>query len=966
VRAISLLALSIGLFVCGFAGNAIGRQPPVKEEAQKPLALFAKFREMMNDGKFDLAAAFLKLFLDSNPTDAELLEIEKKYNTTVFVSLRNIPRWSDDAALDKKTREYVEELIKRSKAASEKLLRDPARVAKYIRNLGATYEEKIFAELELRRTGDYAVPYMVDELRQTRDQAIYAGLIETIPVLEGTTMSAWVAALDGLTPEQQYGVASAIASREDVLNLQTYAQSDLSGYLWRILAQPPEQSPALRALAEKLLRQLHPGIKADAKLPEEQLTALARTFYDHTARYSGTRNNGDGSPKTVAIWVWDAKTSKLIKNDEVPVGQAEEYYGLRYARWVLEAKPSCEPAQGLLISLAAERAIERARFGNLAKAEPGVFRLLSDAPSSVLADQLNRGLNQKNTSLSLAMIQVLGDRADRVAATPPAGPGDKPSLLVKALSYPDPQVQLAAANALLRSPVPVPSSARPLIVDILRRAVASEPGTSDDTMGTALLADPNKSRADAIALLLRGLGYRVEIMSTGRDLLRRIARSSDFDLILVDHHTPNPELIDLIGQLQADVKTANRPTLVVASSDKVRLPSFDQLVVRFAALIASTENETIGMEAPFKPDPRDVEKLKILEDARRQNAEFRDNVFRRAADTRIARLNRLIESTGIKLTDTQKLLLSLRVQLITYAILGVQFPYSSESAPITVDHVERLKRQLNAQPLSPQYGVGMPTVDFLKMLDRFEIDLARVPARKKEFDSLYSKLDPAEFGIAMETYREQVVEARLQRTLRGYPAVKIIPEPLVRSEFASEIMASYRDPAQAPRDPAEKKVAQKTAIDWLRKMAIGELPGYDLKAAEAEIRSALRVDDLAESAIEAVARFSSAAAQENLLSVALSGMRPLQIRTKAADATIQHIQVNGKSIPKTLLTPLAELSGTEADLNLRGKLLTLKGMLDFSPADYANQLKGYNPPLIPLPPAKAPPQKEPPPPPEKP
>lgn len=956
MRAISVLALFLGMIACWSSGSAIA-QPPVKEEAQKPLALFAKFRELMNDAKFDIAAGFLKLFLDANPTDAEFLEIEKKYSTTVFLALRNIPRWSDDEAVNKKAREYVEEAIKRSKAANEKLLRDPARVAKYIRNLGATYEEKIFAELELKRTGDFAIPYMVDELRLTREKAVYAGLLETIPVLEGSTMSGWVAALDGLPPDQQFGVVSAIASRSDVLNLQTYAQTDLSPFLWRIMTQPADQSPALRALAEKLLGYLHPGMKVDSKSPEERLTELARAYYDRAVRYSGVKTNGDGS-RTVPIWVWDAMTTKLSKNDEVPIGQADEYYGLRYARWVLEVKPGYEPAQGLLISIAAERAIERAHFGNLAKTEPGVFRLLSDAPSNVLADQLNRGLNQRKTALTLAMLQVLGDRADRFTATPPSGPGDKPSLLVKALGYPDPQVQLAAANALLRSPVPVPSSARPLIVDILRRAVASEAG-SDDTIGTALLADPNKARADSISALLRGLGYRVEVMSNGRDLLRRISRSSDFDLIMIDHHTPNPELIDLIGQIQADVKTANRPTMVVASSDKLRMPSFDQLVVRFAAIIASTENESIGMEPPFKPDPRDLEKQKFLEDERRKNSEYRDNVFRRAADDRIARLNRLIETTDIQLTDTQRLLLRLKVQLLTYAILGIQFPYSSESAPITVEHVTRLRRQLAAQPLSPQYGVGLPTTDFLKMLERFEIDLARVPVRKKQFDYLYSKLDPSEFGMAVETFREPIIEARLQRTLRNYPGVRIIPEPLVGSEFASALKASYLDPSQAPRDPAEKKAAQKLAIEWFRKMAIGEVPGYDLKVAEADIRSALRVDDLAESAIEAVSRFSSAAAQESLLSVAINGMRPLPLRSKAADAAIQHIQVHGNSIPKTLITPLVERSATEPDLNLRGKLLTLKGMLAYTPNGFVDQLKSYNPPLIPIPPKAEAPKAEP-------
>ena len=99
-----------------------------------------------------------------------------------------------------------------------------------------------------------------------------------------------------------------------------------------------------------------------------------------------------------------------------------------------------------------------------------MYRLLADAPSAVLIDLLASGLAEKRTPLVLAMVQVLGDRADRAAATPPAGATNKPSLLVRALTYPDPQVQFAAATALLRSPVPVPAAAKVPIVDILRRA----------------------------------------------------------------------------------------------------------------------------------------------------------------------------------------------------------------------------------------------------------------------------------------------------------------------------------------------------------------------------------------------------------------------------------------------------------------------------------------------------------------
>jgi tetratricopeptide (TPR) repeat protein len=263
VRIAPSLALALALVGAAAAPVAVAQE---QKNVPKPQALYAQFRELMNEGKYDIAANFLQAFLDSNPTDADLLEIERKHGTTAFTGLRTVPRWSDDAATEKKTRGNVEEAIKRARAAGEKLLRDPARVQKYIRNLGASYEERVFAEQELKRTGDYAVPFMVDEIRNTRDRDVRDGILGTIPKLEPQTMAGWIAALDGMTPDLQYGILRAIANREDVLALQSNAQTDIIPVLWRVLAQPVEQAPTLRAYAEQLLNVLKPGTKIASRL----------------------------------------------------------------------------------------------------------------------------------------------------------------------------------------------------------------------------------------------------------------------------------------------------------------------------------------------------------------------------------------------------------------------------------------------------------------------------------------------------------------------------------------------------------------------------------------------------------------------------------------------------------------------------------------------------------------------------
>jgi hypothetical protein len=142
-------------------------------------------------------------------------------------------------------------------------------------------------------------------------------------------------------------------------------------------------------------------------------------------------------------------------------------------------------------------------------------------------------------------------------------------------------------------------------------------------------------------------------------------------------------------------------------------------------------------------------------------------------------------------------------------------------------------------------------------------------------------------------------------------------------------------------------------------MAIGELPGYDLKSAEAELRAALQVPDLAPAAVDAVERFKSGDSQIALLQLALGGEgRPLPLRLRAADAVIRHIRANGSAIPATLAAPLREQADAEPNPELRAKFLTLKGMVAVKPGEFVDQLKGYNPPIVPEP-KKEPEKKEP-------
>lgn len=954
MRTAPFLALAVALALA--SPERAPAQP--KGKVLTPAEIYAQFRETMASGKFDIASIYLDQFVKADPTDADLLKLQEQYGSTVFQQLRTVPRYSDDPATEKAARANIEELNKRASAAAAKVLYNPERVRKYVRNLGESYEEQVFAQQELKRTGDFAVPYLVEAIVQNPSPTLYAGILETIPVLEPTTVAGWLAATDILGPDRKFGVLNAIGRRKDAFALLADAQTDVTPLLWRELSRDPKSAPAnLRALAANLLAQLYPGTKPDTARPEVELLAHARKFYDHKARYTGAKVNPNATPATVPLWVaeMDGVVPKLTKLPEVPVGQAEEYFGLRYARWALESNPDYRPAQSLIVALVAERAAERAGYAPLATAEPAAYKLLSDAPSETLGDLLSRGLNEKRTPLVLATVQLLGDRADRLAATPTAGVGGQPALLVKALTYPDHAVQFAAAAALLRAPVPVPADARPLIVETLRRALAADPGAPGEAKGTALVADPNRFRAEATAGHLRALGYTVEQFPTGRELLRRVARASDFDLLFVDRHAANPELLDLVAVLQTDHRAAARPLYVIASGDKPRPPTFDQLVLRVAALIAATDNDLIEMPLPFVPDPRAPFDENISK--KRQTQELRDKVFRAAASARSARLTRVLDTLPLKqvLNEEQARLLNARAQLIVYALLDAEFPLTRDASPDTFAEVERVRKLIATQPQSATYGAGLSSEELVKLIERFELDVARVPAAQARYDMLRSKVDPVALGLPVETFRDPALEAKLTKALAQYPGAKVLAEPSSRLVFEAEFKTLFADPMMLPRSAAVKKADARAAAGFFARMATGELPGFDLRTAEADLRAALLVPDLAPAAIDAVAALKSGESQVALLQYALGGeTRPVTQRLKAADAALRHIRAHGSAVPASLAMPLGQQADSEPNAELRGKFLVIKGIVSHSPAAFVDALKAYNPPILPPAPKKEP------------
>lgn len=906
-------------------------QPPAalpgEQPKAAPKALFRQAEDLIADGRFDVAAEVLKSFLAA-ATERDYLDITAG-RPTAFLRLRNVPIWSENTAAQAAAKKTVEEIIAKSEAANAKISRDPARIDKFVRNLGATPEERIYAEDQLRKAGDAVVPVMVKALRTTQDNELRAGILSAITRLGPETIPGFLGAIDGLSDDLKLGLLRAFSARPDVLSLFASAETDFRPHLWYYSGSRSPESGTLRAFATAELERLT-GAAVARRKPEAELTRIASAFVRHDARYR--------DPNAIRLWAWDTTAQEVGVVPATKV-EADEYFAVRYLRWALDLKPTDTNAQEQFLTVTVARAMARGKFGELAKADPAVYQIAAATATPSLIDLLDRALAQQNTALVLGLTQVLSVRADRnaVVGTSPSRPG----VLVRALDYPDPRVQLSAAVGLLRASAVADHSHHAKVVDILRRAVAVEQPGGNAGAGRALVVDPVDTRAERVAGLLRQIGYATERFSTGRDLLRRVARAADYDLIVVDRHVPNPELRDLLARLRPDGSTARRPVMLVASSDKPRPPSFEQLLLRLAVLIAVTETSDIEVPPPYAIDSRRPADQMAAD--RAANRALRDLRLTELYDLRLARFRRLIDAANLPGSQSLSQRLDVRLPHLTYAALAAEFGVGPENAPEISKRYEALNRFVLSNPQAVTVAENVTTLGLMRFAE--QLDAALDPARKQRVDQLLTRLDPASLGLTVETLRDLEAEYQLGRLARTYPGVVVSPELFTTVGLAEAVQAATADPAQRPRDPVETRQAAKVAVSWLRRLAAGEVPGYDIRPAGPALRQAMRDDELAEDAIEAVGRIPTAEAQQDLLFVALSGMRPIPLRMRAADLVVRHVQQFGTLTPENQVTTLGKLAASEPDADLKARLLVVYHLVTNRPGELGALMLRYPPPL---------------------
>ncbi len=885
-------------------------------------------------GKFEVAAEHVRALVTKfKPTDQELLEFENEIGIQAFLRLRTVPKWSDKPEVDKEARDNVEKLIAAVSGALKAKYGNPKTIEYYAKRLTGAPEEQVYAISELRKSGADAIPVLIAMLQADPTEEQELAIYEALPRLDTVTVPPLLAVLAD-EPKLRLPLLDALDRRLDLADLRRNLDSDIAPLLW-YFANPAESNPEpLRTRALRMLTKLKLGLPQN-KRPEEELNRFVEACYRHQVSFS--------SP---LVWKYQ---DRILSGTPTTVVAAEEYFGLRFAKWALEIRPNFPPTEVLFVSLAIDKAMERSsgKLPFLAEAAPDLYKILAGAPSELLVSALNKAINERQSRVVLGLVQVLSDRMDPAMARPrttgytsTGKPIETPPPLVRALYYADdPRVRQAAAEALLRIPMIPQHGQTSRIVETLRRALTNDPEEAPQKSVKVLIGDRNRPRGEQLAVRVRRAGYQAEVVETGKEMLRRLSAKEDVDVLFLSDTLAYPPLPEILGQLRADARWGHLPTLVYTSNVNIEQPpEIDTVMLRLAVLVSQLDKGRIDLP------PANQEEARLL-------------VMRQILNRRVNAMLGYVTAKGeTKVTDLavdQPLMM--KVEYLIYTLFEIQVaplePTLKERLNVLRDYVLKHPKPLfaNLQPRLVNLTQSLATAEAL-------LTAEQAATLEKTLRIIYER-EPIYATVRKIQFAE--LDSPAAPLIRNERQIRLIFEPFTDEAVQQEIATSFAQ-AAPPLSPEERQFNAARAIFWLRKIAAGELPGYDARLVGVDsvyeaVRSASRSDALVVDAIGALSALARVDAQQELANLVLNPNRKIEHRRLAAQGLARHLQMTGSKLPANQVSALEQLAQAPGDAEL-GRLTTvIVGIARPNRASFDNRLRGYVPsaapqvPMAPMP-----------------
>ena len=486
-------------------------------------------------GRFDVAHANFRTLLDSEPDPVALLEFTDrvKKRRDMLIQLTQNKTVGQDVREILSLLDHGEELIKA----------DPTRINTSIERLDGPPRAYENAAALLRQSGEYAIPFIVEHLRDSTKQYLTQPILRCLPQIGGPGLNPLVYAIR---------VDNHVVQRYLLDALGQIGYSQALPYLLQ-LREKPDLAPEVSQAVNRAINALE-----QRNISVNTATSSAEAFYQLAQAYYNDASSLAANPRldTANVWYW---RDNILQNIEVPTQIFNEIMCMRCCEEALRLDANLKKAQALWVAANFRRQaqldedqIDHTRPDNY----PSATYFAQTAGPSVCLMALARALDDGDPAVALGVIESLHNTAGPASLVSDET-GRLP--LAEAISFPDRMVRIRAVLTL--------GNAQPIkafqnhqnLMPVFSEALLLHGGAR-----SALVVDPDTENANAIAGILRDEGY--EVLTDAEFLLglRKVRQTFPaLDVIFLASDLPDTTLPEALAQLRDEYRFAATPVIIV-------------------------------------------------------------------------------------------------------------------------------------------------------------------------------------------------------------------------------------------------------------------------------------------------------------------------------------------------------------------------------------------------------------------
>ena len=493
--------------------------------------------------RYDLAAASAQRVLNSGAKPAEIRdafeEVARRRRGDVDEMLL---RWQQVDPL----RDVTVQIIKVLNAGRSERVLDQAFIDQQIKRL-ATGERGFQNAMHLlQQSGQYAVPRMIDYLRDPQQQELHNPIRRALVQMRRSALSPLVAATDSKDPAVLVPVIKALGD---------IGYPDAIPYIVKAGTEPDVQRGVRNAADAALGALKHNARNANvADLFAEQ----GEKYYYGTSAIAA-----DQRAETSPVWQWSEQRG--LGMQAVPSAIFNEVMAMKAAETALQIGNGSADAASLWLAANNKReaelpqgATDPAR-GDRSPAHYYNVSLGVDRLNNVLA----RALRDRNTAVALKAVRSLQGVVGQSNMFPGNTQGGTP--LTDALRFPDRTVRFEAAMAIAASLPQQPFNDQQRVVPLLAEAV------SQSGRPNLLIVVKNEAERSRLAGELKNYGSAGGVGATGALAEERSLPSVDAILVAAD--VPDEEIDILVAESRRNPRLERTPKVIMRNHGGGKWPN---------------------------------------------------------------------------------------------------------------------------------------------------------------------------------------------------------------------------------------------------------------------------------------------------------------------------------------------------------------------------------------------------------